>query len=304
MALALRNTAFMRVVNVVVRAPGALRAIARDRWARGREPHYLSICAIFKNEARYLEEWMRFHRGIGVSHFFLYDNESTDDPLTVLRPWIEMGLVTLVAWPGRAQQVRAYMHCLRNNWSATRWLAFLDLDEFLFSPSQIDIRSILSRFESSPALFVYWQVFGSSGHVVRPSCPVVEAYNMRERAPRQPSGKSIVNPRFVRRMPNTHNFALWIGAANDTSGTKLDYKSFFDDVAKIPCFDVLRINHYWSRSLEELAEKVERGDAFFPDQPRELQEHLDRDRLFNEVEDVTILPIWNKIKPRQSSDLA
>ena len=100
----------MRVVNAVVRAPGVLRAIARDRWARGREPHYLSICAIFKNEARYLEEWIKFHRGVGVSHFFLYDNESTDDPLTVLRPWIEMGLVTLVAWPGRAQQVRAYMH--------------------------------------------------------------------------------------------------------------------------------------------------------------------------------------------------
>jgi hypothetical protein len=133
---------------------------------------------------------------------------------------------------------------------------------------------------------------------------VVEAYNMRERSPRKPSGKSIVNPRFVRRMPNTHNFALWVGAANDTSGTKLDYRSFFDGLAKTPCFDVLRINHYWSRSLEELAEKVERGDAFFPDQPRELQEHLDRDKLFNEVEDVTILPIWNKIRPRQPSDVA
>jgi Glycosyltransferase family 92 len=296
--MALRDTAFMRAVNVVVRAPGVLRAIARDRWARGREPHYLSICAIFKNEARYLEEWIEFHRGVGVSHFYLYDNESSDDPLSVLCPWIEKGLVTLVAWPGRARQRHAYMHCIRHNWSATRWLAFLDIDEFLFSPSQVDIRLILSRFEHFPALFVYWQVFGSSGHVVRPSDPVVEAYNMRERAPRKPSGKSIVNPRFVRRIPNAHNFALWIGAARDTSGKQLDYRGFFDEGhVKTPPFDVLRINHYWSRSLEELAEKVERGDAFFPNVPRELEEHLDRDKLFNEVEDTSILPIWSSIKP-------
>jgi hypothetical protein len=31
---------------------------------------------------------------------------------------------------------------------------------------------------------------------------------------------------------------------------------------------------------------------------------LNRDKLFNEVEDVTILPIWNKIRSRQPSDVA
>jgi hypothetical protein len=303
--MALRDTLFMRAINLGVRAPAVVRAIARDSWVRGREPHYLSICAIFKNEARFLQEWLEFHHGVGVSHFFLYDNESADDPLPILRPWIEKGLVTLVACPGRAQQQRAYMHCLRRNWHATRWLAFLDIDEFLFSPNQVEIQSILSRFENSPALFVYWQVFGSSGHIVRPGNSVVESYKMRERVPRKPSGKSIVNPRYVRRIPNTHNFALWRGITRDTNGTKLNYNGFFDDgFVKNPRFDVLRINHYWSRSLEDLAEKVQRGDAFFPHRVRVLQEHMEQDKLLNEVEDVAILPIFDSIKQQQLHELA
>ena len=35
--------------------------------------HQLSICAIFKNEAKFLKEWIEYHRLVGVDHFYLYD---------------------------------------------------------------------------------------------------------------------------------------------------------------------------------------------------------------------------------------
>jgi hypothetical protein len=56
---------------------------------------YLSICATFKDEAPYLPEWTEFHRRVGVEHFFLYDNLSTDGSREVLEPWVHAGLVTL-----------------------------------------------------------------------------------------------------------------------------------------------------------------------------------------------------------------
>ena len=34
---------------------------------------YLSICAIYRDEAPYLVEWIEFHRLVGVEHFYLYD---------------------------------------------------------------------------------------------------------------------------------------------------------------------------------------------------------------------------------------
>jgi len=37
----------------------------------------LVLVAIIKNEARYLLEWIAYHRAAGVDHFILMDNEST-----------------------------------------------------------------------------------------------------------------------------------------------------------------------------------------------------------------------------------
>ena len=39
----------------------------------------VSACAIFQNEAPYLKEWIEYHRLIGVEHFYLYNNGSTDN---------------------------------------------------------------------------------------------------------------------------------------------------------------------------------------------------------------------------------
>jgi hypothetical protein len=38
----------------------------------------LAICAIIRDEALYLEEWVAFHMIMGVSAFCIYDNGSTD----------------------------------------------------------------------------------------------------------------------------------------------------------------------------------------------------------------------------------
>lgn len=53
---------------------------------------YLSICAIFRNEADYLKEWIEFHRLVGVEHFFLYNNFSEDAYLSILGDYIGQGL--------------------------------------------------------------------------------------------------------------------------------------------------------------------------------------------------------------------
>ncbi len=61
--------------------------------------YYLSICAIFKNEAAYLGEWIEFHRLAGVEHFYLYNNLSDDNYFSVLKYYIDKGTVTLRDWP-------------------------------------------------------------------------------------------------------------------------------------------------------------------------------------------------------------
>ncbi len=98
----------------------------------------LAITAIFKNEAAYLAEWLEFYRLIGVEHIYLYDNGSKDNPKVVLDPFIKQGFVTLTPWnlpyhtASVTAQTLAYAHAIMNFGADWRWMAFVDIDEFLF----------------------------------------------------------------------------------------------------------------------------------------------------------------------------
>ena len=290
----LRELSPVRALKRAARLPFALRADVRERLAAQSLSYEFAIATIFKNEARFLDEWLTFHHGIGASHFYLYDNGSVDDYMAALRPWINRGLVTLTEWPKHSGQRSAYLHCLRTRWREARWIAFIDVDEFLFSPCQVDIRSILRSYSDLPAIYVYLLNFGSSGHSKRPARPVVEAYTWRELLCETDSGKSIVNPRYVRDVPNAHHFKVWKGDTRDTNRLPTSNPTSVKPNDERPVYDLLRIHHYWSRSLEDLADKVAKGDAFYGGD-RDLNLHLMREAEMNAEEDLSILPIWRKI---------
>src|SRR5215212_862463 len=96
---------------------------------------YLAVCAIFRWEEDYLREWVAFHRLMGVQRFFLYDNSGGDSHLEALQPFIDDGSVVRHRWDVHPGQGAAYDHCLENHGAEARWLAFIDCDEFLFSPT-------------------------------------------------------------------------------------------------------------------------------------------------------------------------
>ena len=102
----------------------------------------LAVCAIFQNDAKYLTEWIDFHLEQGVEHFYLYDNLSNDHPLAILNPYIEKGVITYKSWPHTYTgpdewariQCAAYMDCVKDIKNKIKWCAFIDTDEFLYSP--------------------------------------------------------------------------------------------------------------------------------------------------------------------------
>src|SRR5262245_21968687 len=82
---ATRRHTLVRGAKTPLRSPLALRAILRDRFYRQHAPHALAVCAIFKDEAKFLDEWIRFHARVGVTRFYLYDNGTRDHEYEVLR---------------------------------------------------------------------------------------------------------------------------------------------------------------------------------------------------------------------------
>ena len=63
----------------------------------------LAVCAIFKDCAPFLKEWIEYHRMLGVEHFYLYDNSSTDHPETVLAHYVSEEVVTVFDWPNKGK---------------------------------------------------------------------------------------------------------------------------------------------------------------------------------------------------------
>lgn len=293
---------------------GRQLALLRNRRKSFR--HELAIGAIFKNEARYLEEWLTFHHGVGVDHFYLYNNNSTDGFRELLQPWQRRGLVTLIEWPELGGQASAYSHCIRRFRNHARWIAFIDMDEFLFSPQSVDLRDVLRQYADVPAIFVYWVLFGSSGHVSRPAGNVIESYTRcldlqsavndtfdHRKEPGKVNyvtgwaqdGKSIVNPRLIRWFVVHKPKEVWVGSTVDENRKPPQQRVIGSSIS----YSILRINHYWSKSIEELTEKVGKGMVNYRTQPtKDLENWLRREKELNVAEDRTILATWRTIQER------
>ena len=163
---------------------------------------YLSVGAIFRDEADYLQEWIEFHRLVGVERFFLYDNGSVDDWRTVLAPYTREGIVEVHDWP-QGLQYDAYNDCLRQHGPESRWIAFIDIDEFLFSPTGTPLPEMLTRYERWPGVGVHWCVYGGSGHLQKPDGLVIESYlDAHDRAAQEPLDQEHRGPRTDGQVPH------------------------------------------------------------------------------------------------------
>ncbi len=273
----------------------------------------LAICACVKNEAPYLEEWLAFHRLVGVSQFFIYDDGSTDETRELLArhgdvampcgAWnisCHNGDTNPAGWH-KASQCRAFEH-FSMSWRFTEpgsiWVAFIDPDEFLFHTKHDHLPTFLEDFEGYPAVVANWVVFGSNGHKTRPPL-TTEAYTRRaipgEPEPYGRHVKSIVNMRFKPKW-GTNGSHCPVFDPPHVAVTQ-HFKPNPWSMTPEACIDGLRVNHYYHRSEEEAKAKLTKGYDQFPGYPGvdRLQAH---ER--NEAEDCEIF----RFLPRLKEELA
>ena len=231
------------------------------RMKRDHTPpkYYLAVCAIAKNEGPYFKEWIEWHRAHGVEKFYIYDNESTDCTQEVLMPYIESGLVEYISFPGYRKQLAAYDDCLEKHRLEARWIAFIDLDEFIVPMKDKTIPDFLSRFENFPAVEINWLIYGSGGAKKKLPGTMMDRFKCHSLPDNRLNRhvKSIVNPRRVFTMIGCHEAARISGHAADSHGNPVN-KHFRE---REPQQDIIRINHYAVRSFEEFLEKQNRGRA-------------------------------------------
>jgi hypothetical protein len=244
----------------------------RQRLAKPVMPDHarsgIAVVAIVKGEARYLDEWVAFHRLIGVDQFYVYDNGG-DGAFAATSPPAPK-LVTVIPWLTSVAavnpQLSAYCHALANFGARHRWMAFIDIDEFLFPLKTRSLPEALLNFSELPGIAVPWHMFGTSGHGTPPDDLVIASYIRR--APFPPAlndsqllqYKSVVDPAAVAAVGDGHWFYAHDGgrAAYTEKGVRLH--GFNDREPAFASSEFLRLNHYFTRSEQEFEGKIARGD--------------------------------------------
>lgn len=216
----------------------------------------LAIVVVFRDEAEYLKEWIEYHLLLGVQHFYCYNNLSQDNYLEVLKPYVDKGIVDLFECPqeskGNADWIQLQKNIILDTCRLAakdyRWVAAIDIDEFLVPTEGDSLVSLLKNYENEKVggVCFRWMVFGTS-HVAKiPSDRLmIETLLMNGGAkgwtgsvdmPNALVYKTVVRPDRIVGMPMPPHY--------------YKYKHGYKEV-RLP-LDVGQLNHYWCRDEDYL----------------------------------------------------
>lgn len=219
------------------------------------------LCAIVKNENKYLEEWINHHKNLGFDKILLYDNNllsgekviTNDDFVQVINyrgkhiTIPNNGTAHKLKFRGGIQE-QAYNDCYFNHASEYDWIAYIDIDEYLFLDGNLKINEFLSqeKFKNVDAIQINWEIYGDNGNILYENKPINERFILPSKL-QSPYVKTIVKT-------NNLNFiSLRIHYADIENG-KFVYPN--GDETKMNSiqpsnFEGAKIKHFYTKSLEE-----------------------------------------------------
>lgn len=219
----------------------------------------LSSVLLVKDENEYLPEWLEWHAGHGVEHFYIYDDSLESSVLDVLG---EYGALCTVRDATRYHfhlQFEVYIDALRRFGNETEWMAFIDTDEFIHSVDGAPVIDILDSMpDNSAAVLCPWVIHNANGNLTKKPGSVQERFTQTVKWPwigAMPNWKSIVRPSLVTSMSAHSPIQMADGAVlSDAYGKPV--KDKYD----LPA-DKLVVDHYYTKSYEEWLTRLPKGSC-------------------------------------------
>ncbi|XVE94408.1 hypothetical protein REPUB_Repub02eG0006000 [Reevesia pubescens] len=220
------------------------------------------ICAttMVYNVAKFLREWVMYYSNIGVDKFILYDNGSDDNLEKVIKELNEEGDYNIdrIFWVWPKTQEAGFSHSAVYAKDSCTWMMYVDVDEFIFSPSWLNNSSQPSKFmlksllpnSSNPSIgqvSIKCNDFGPSDQKKHPVEGVIQGYNCRRRVERRHKSIVLLDAIDHSLLNVIHHFGL-----NNS------YYSWKD----LP-LEVAAVNHYKYQAWPEFMTKFRRRVSAF-----------------------------------------
>lgn len=137
----------------------------------------IALCAIAKNENRYIREWVDYYRSLGIDQVFLYDNNELDGERfeDVIGDYMEEGYVEVIDVRGVQKgliyeggvnlQPKCYIDCYNQYGENFEWMCFFDIDEFLEIKSGGLLVDALKcgKYDKYDTVMVSWENYDDNG---------------------------------------------------------------------------------------------------------------------------------------------
>lgn len=242
------------------------------------------LCCIGRLENQYIREYVEYNKNIGFTNICLYDNnmDGEEDFRDVIGDYIDNGFVMLKNYRNIKSpcQMMAYNECYCEYNKEYDWIAFLDIDEFIYFNGNKKIDEFLSNeiYDKFDMIHFNWMLFGDCDNVYNDGSPLLSrirkpldfnlatTYNF----PDNFHVKSIVRGGLKEVIfgLNSHTPIENIKCCN-SSGIECDSKSPF-----LPYdFRGGAIFHFTTKTASEFADKVNRG--FCDGNPIKKQEMIE-----------------------------
>lgn len=252
----------------------------------------IAICAIVKNEHRYLEEWTQYNLDVGFDEVWIGEDYTSDSHKSITDKFDsnKVHLVKVEDYLPKdnnrnkcSDQIQYYDAFLQKHRNDFDWIAFFDIDEFLVLEKE-SLKDFLNDYKDYEGVVLAWKYYTASGKLTPPEEGVVKGYTIVDT---QLHGdcqvKTIVNTHIIDKVIYMHSSNY-----NCVNVFKeYDFKKHLQGCkyAQPKYWHRAWINHYFTKSWQEWVERMIRGnmqnnfrtlDTFFDYNPdmKHLQEKL------------------------------
>ena len=255
---------------------------------------FLCAVSVLKDEEIFVDEWLVYHKMLGIEYFFLFDDGAGLPLRSLLKvhekycsviPWFEAGRVK------RNGQIEAFRLALSELIQEFEWVIFLDVDEFVVLKDDKNIEKFLGRFPMASAVSLNWHLFGHNGFFDDPNRLITSSLTKRRLKPHHEE-KTFSRTSSISKINSPHYCDLKSGVRVDANGKKFNSR-IYPEKTKIA-----HINHYQCRSFSRWMKRAERGDVNYIEDRCPISEkwRIDQTLLFekfisdvarsnNEIED-------------------
>lgn len=237
------------------------------------------LCTIVKEENNYLQEFIDYYRNLGFTNIVLYDNNDIDgEKINIKNNEDEFVIIENIRGV-QFCQFKAYNHCWKKYKTQYDWIAFFDVDEYLYfniwQISSINDFLNLNIFNNYDCIKINWKTYGDNDQEKVEN----NNYSITRFKEPLPIDLKINNFEFnshvkvIVRCKNNLN-VYWDNphcCKGNLRYCNNNGQSIYFGFFERPDYTLAELRHYYTKTIDEYINKIDRG---YPDTNRNKKEQL------------------------------